>query len=122
MLSMHYLLYIIIGIAGGIIGGVFGVGGGIIVVPALVLGMGFGQHMAQGTMLATLLLPSFIFAVWTYFKAGHINWPAALLVSLGMMAGAVLGARYAQTVPAPVLKKMFGVLMVIAGLKLVFWK
>ncbi len=119
---MNPVLMLAVGVAGGLIGGVFGVGGGIIVVPVLVMFMGFSQHLAQGTMLATLLLPSFVFAVWTYYKAGHIHWPAAILVSLGMMIGSVLGARYAQTVPAPILKKMFGLLMIVSGIKLVFWK
>ncbi|MBF0485981.1 MAG: sulfite exporter TauE/SafE family protein [Candidatus Omnitrophica bacterium] len=119
---MYYFLLVVLGIAGGIIGGAFGVGGGIIIVPALILGFGFSQHLAQGTMLATLLLPSFAFAVWMYFKAGHINWHVALLVSLGMMIGSVLGAHFAQSLPAPTLKKMFGVLVLLAGLKLIFGK
>ena len=120
--DMQYLQYILIGIIGGLIGGTFGVGGGIIIVPALVLGFGLTQQMAQGTMLATLLLPSFIFAVWTYYKAGNVNIPIAIFVSLGMMAGAVLGAKYAQSVPPLLLKKLFGVLMIIIGLKLIIWK
>lgn len=119
---MNMFLLMIVGIAGGIIGGVFGVGGGIIVVPALVFGFGFAQHQAQGTMLATFLLPSFVFAVWTYHQAGHINWQAALLVSVGIMIGSMLGAKYAQQIPAPMLKRMFGILMVVLGLKLIFWK
>ena len=118
---LHWALFVVIGFAGGVIGGVFGVGGGIIIVPALVLGFGFTQHLAQGTMLATLLLPSFIFAAWKYYQAGNINIPAALLVSLGMMAGAVIGATYAQGMSAPLLKKMFGVLMILGGLKLMIW-
>ncbi|MBF0388329.1 MAG: sulfite exporter TauE/SafE family protein [Candidatus Omnitrophica bacterium] len=118
---MNPFFLILIGLVGGIIGGVFGVGGGIIVVPALVFFFGFTQHMAQGTMLATLLLPSFVFAVWTYYKAGNINIMAALLVSAGMMAGSILGARYAQHLSAPALKIMFGVLMIISGLKVIFW-
>jgi len=119
---MHYLFFILIGILGGIIGGTFGVGGGIIVVPALVLGFGFAQHLAQGTMLATLLLPSFAIAVWTYHKVGNINWLAAVLISVGMALGSVVGASYAQSLPAPILKRMFGVLMVLGGLKLILWK
>jgi uncharacterized membrane protein YfcA len=118
---MSPVLYILVGMAGGLIGGVFGVGGGIIIVPALILGFGFTQHMAQGTMLATLLLPSFIFAVWKYYQAGNINIPAALLVSLGMMIGSVVGAGYAQNMSAPLLKKLFGGLMVLIGMKLIFW-
>jgi uncharacterized protein len=119
---MPFLGYILVGIAGGMIGGVFGVGGGIIIVPAMILGFGFTQHMAQGTMLATLLLPSFIFAVWKYYQAGNINIPAALLVSLGMMLGSVVGAHFAHSMSAPLLRKLFGVLMVIVGLKLFFGK
>jgi uncharacterized membrane protein YfcA len=118
---MHPVLFVLMGIAGGLIGGVFGVGGGIIIVPALILGFGFTQHMAQGTMLATLLLPSFIFAVWKYYQAGQINIPAAILVSLGMMIGSVIGAGYAQTMSGPLLKKLFGILMVLVGMKLIFW-
>jgi len=118
---MPPVLYIIVGIAGGLIGGIFGVGGGIIIVPALILGFGFTQHMAQGTMLATLLLPSFIFAVWKYYQGGNINIPAALLVSLGMMIGSIVGASYAQGMSAPLLKKLFGILMVLVGAKLIFW-
>ena len=94
---MHFVLYVIVGITGGFIGGVFGVGGGIIIVPALILGFGFTQHMAQGTMLA------------------------AFLVSLGMMVGSVLGSSYAQTMSGPLLKKLFGILMVLVGMSLIFW-
>ena len=118
---MSPVLYVLVGIVGGVIGGVFGVGGGIIIVPALILGFGFTQHMAQGTMLATLLLPSFVFAVWKYYQAGNINITAALLVSLGMMAGSIVGASYAQNMSAPLLKKLFGALMVLVGMKLMFW-
>jgi uncharacterized membrane protein YfcA len=118
---MPLILYVLIGMVGGVIGGVFGVGGGIIIVPALILGFGFTQHMAQGTMLATLLLPSFVFAVWKYHQAGQINIPAAILVSLGMMAGSIVGASYAQTMSGPLLKKLFGVLMVLVGMKLMLW-
>ncbi|NTV30196.1 MAG: sulfite exporter TauE/SafE family protein [Candidatus Omnitrophica bacterium] len=118
---MQYFFLVVTGIIGGLIGGVFGVGGGIIIVPALVMGFGFSQHLAQGTMLSTLLLPSFIFAAVKYYKAGNINVPAAFLVSLGMMLGSVVGASYAQTMPAPILKKLFGLLMIVGGLKLIFW-
>ncbi len=118
---MSPVLFVLVGILGGLIGGVFGVGGGIIIVPALIIGFGFSQHMAQGTMLATLLLPSFIFAVWKYYQAGNINIPVAILVSVGMMIGSVVGASYAQSMSAPLLKKLFGILMVLVGMKLVFW-
>jgi uncharacterized membrane protein YfcA len=118
---MQYALYLLIGAIGGIVGGVFGVGGGIIIIPALVLGLGFSQHLAQGTMMAIFLLPTSILGFWVYYKAGHINIPAAILVAIGMVAGTALGSVYAQTVPGPILKKMFGALMIVGGLKLIFW-
>ena len=118
---MHYIFYILIGIAGGIIGGVFGVGGGIIIIPALVLLCGFSQHLAQGTMMVIFLLPTSILGFWAYYKAGHINVPAALMVAVGMVLGTMWGSIYAQTVPGPILKKMFGALMIIGGIKLIFW-
>jgi uncharacterized membrane protein YfcA len=118
---MQYLLYILIGILGGLIGGVFGVGGGIIIVPALALLCGFSQHLAQGTMMVIFLLPTSILGFWVYYKAGHINIPAALVVALGMVLGTLWGSMYAQTLSGPILKKMFGLLMILSGLKLIFW-
>lgn len=119
---MQWLLLMVIGIAGGLIGGMFGVGGGIIVVPLLVLWLGFSQHMAQGTMVFIFLLPTSILGFWAYHKAGNIDIPAAILVSIGMVLGTWIGAAYAQQVPAPLLKRMFGIVMILAGLKLIFWK
>jgi uncharacterized protein len=119
---MQNILLVFVGIAAGLIGGMFGIGGGVVIVPALVLGFLFSQHMAQGTMLATFLLPSFVFAVWTYHKAGHVNWPVAVFLSLGMMIGSVLGAHFAHQIPAAVLKKIFGALMLLLSLKLILGK
>ena len=119
---MQYLLFIIIGILGGIIGGVFGVGGGIIIIPLLILLLGFSQHLAQGTMMFIFLLPTSSLGFWAYYKAGHIDIPAAILVAIGMVLGTWIGAVYAQTVPAPALKKMFGVLILLMSLKLIFGK
>ncbi|MBF0123419.1 MAG: sulfite exporter TauE/SafE family protein [Candidatus Omnitrophica bacterium] len=119
---MQFILFVLLGLLGGFIGGLFGVGGGIIVVPILVLIFGFTQHMAQGTMILTFILPSFILAAWTYYKAGHINIPVALMVAAGMILGTFLGAKYAHALPTPILKRMFGVLMLVLSLKLIFGK
>lgn len=103
-------------------GGTFGVGGGVIVVPLLVMAFGFSQLVAQGTMIATFVLPSFLLAAWMYYKEGSINVPAACLIATGMLLGTFLGAKFAHTLPAPALKKAFGVLVVLIGLKLILWK
>ncbi len=118
---MIYILYLMAGVAGGLMSGLFGVGGGILIIPIFILGFGFTQHMAQGTMLATFVLPTFLFAAWKYYQAGNINIPVAIVVSIGMMAGAFIGATYAQALSGPLLQKLFGGLMVILGLRLIFF-
>ncbi len=119
---VHFLLLILLGLAGGFVGGMFGIGGGVLVVPALVLFFGFSQHMAQGTMIMTFILPSFLLAAWTYYKAGNVNLPVALLIALGMLAGTFLGATYAHTLSTPVLKKCFGALVIVVGLRMILGK
>lgn len=118
---MPFVFYVLIGVIAGLVSGLFGVGGGIIVVPLLVMLFGFSQHMAQGTMIATFVLPTFLLAAWKYYQAGNMNIPAAVLVSLGMVLGSMISASYVQTMPAPLLKVLFGVLMVVMGVKLIFW-
>ena len=97
-------------------------GGGIIVIPLLILWLGFSQHLAQGTMIFIFLLPTSILGFWSYYKAGHIDIPAALLISAGMVLGTWVGAAYAQALPAPILKKLFGVVVLLISLKLIFGK
>ncbi|MBF0330399.1 MAG: sulfite exporter TauE/SafE family protein [Candidatus Omnitrophica bacterium] len=118
---MSWVLYVLVGVIGGVISGLFGVGGGLVIVPILVLCFGFTQHMAQGTMLLAFLLPSFIFATWKYYQAGNVNVPVGLYVALGMLAGSWLGAVGAHTLSDSLLKKLFGALMVVSGLRLMFW-
>ncbi|NLE64799.1 MAG: sulfite exporter TauE/SafE family protein [Elusimicrobia bacterium] len=119
---MTIFCYILIGLMGGIFGGLFGIGGGSIMVPVLVWGFGFSQHMAQGTTLFAFILPAFWLAAWTYYKAGHINIPVAVAMTVGIAVGGFLGARWAHVLPAPLLKKMFGVLIILLGMKLVLGK
>lgn len=118
----HPVFFILAGLAGGLIGGLFGVGGGILVVPILVLLSGFSQTMAQGTMIATFVLPSFLFAAITYYRSGNIHLQAALLIAVGMMLGTFLGAKCAHALPVPVLKKMFGVFIIAVGIKMILGK
>ena len=118
---MDILTYLVLGVVAGVFGGFFGVGGGIIVVPALVIGFAFTQPMAQGTMIAALLPPTFIFAAWKYYQHGNVNVPAAIWLAIGMTAGALVGAVGVQTVAGPMLKKLFGIFVVIVGMKLIFW-
>lgn len=116
------IILIIIGILAGIIAGTLGVGGGILIVPALVFIFGMTQHEAQGTSLAVLLPPISLFAVFEYQKKGYINYKFVIILIVAFMLGSYLGGLIAVNVPAKTLKKVFGILMLIAGIKMFFDK
>lgn len=113
---MINILYILIGLVAGIASGLIGIGGGIIVVPCLIYLFGFSQHAAQGTTLAMMIPPIGLLAAWAYYKNGHVNLPVAGLICLGFILGGYLGARFAVGLPEVILRKIFGVcLLVISG-------
>ena len=116
------ILLLLIGILAGIIAGGLGVGGGIIIVPALIFFFGLTQHQAQGTSLAILLLPINFFAVLKYHKDGYINFKFAIILAVAFILGSYLGGLFAVNLPAKTLKKLFGILMLIAGIKMIFGK
>jgi len=110
------LIFIAVGFAAGILAGLFGVGGGIIIVPALILLARFTPITAIGTSLAALLLPVGALGVWEYYRKGHLNIPAALLIAVGIFLGALLGAKLAHQLTPLQLKRAFAVfLVVVAG-------
>jgi uncharacterized membrane protein YfcA len=112
----------LIGLAAGILAGMVGVGGGIVIVPALVYLFGMDQHTAQGTSLAVLLPPTGLFAFVRYYHAGHVDLKVAALVVLGLLIGGWFGGGWAQQLSGPGLRKGFAVFMVLAGLKMFFQK
>ncbi|MDD5069810.1 MAG: sulfite exporter TauE/SafE family protein [Candidatus Omnitrophica bacterium] len=113
---LNIFLYILIGILAGGMSGLIGIGGGIIIVPALIYLFGFSQHAAQGTTLAMLVPPIGLLAALAYYKHGHVNFPVAGLICLGFIVGGYLGAKYAVGFSEEVLRKIFGVcLLLIAG-------
>ena len=116
------LILIAIGVVAGMLSGFVGVGGGIIIVPALMWALGFSQHHATGTSLAVLLLPVGILAVWNYHKAGNLDWPAALVISATFVIGAYFGSKLSLSLPPATVKKVFGGVMIIAAIKLIFGK
>jgi uncharacterized membrane protein YfcA len=107
-----------LGVAIGGISGLIGVGGGAFLIPALIYFYGMSQIRAQGTSLATLLLPIGIFAFWTYFKAGHVDLKLAMLISVGFAAGGWLGGMWAQHLSDLVLRRGFAVLLIALATKL----
>lgn len=119
---MNWLLLLLVGLAGGCLSGLLGIGGGLIMVPALVMGFGFSQHMAQGTSLALFAVPIGLLAAITYYRHGHVNLPAAGLICLGFLAGSVLGSRLAVMLPELVLRRVFGMFLLVMSVRLIFFK
>ena len=111
-----------LGIAIGVISGLVGIGGGALLIPALVFFYGMSQIKAQGTSLATLLLPIGFFAFWTYYKAGHADLKLAMWIALGFAAGGWLGGLWAQHLPSAVLKRSFAALLVVLAVKIAMEK
>ena len=116
------ILIIIIGILAGFVGGSLGIGGGIIIVPALVFLMGFSQHQAQGTYLAVLLFPVGILGVLNYYKEGYVNFKFAVILIAAFLAGSYLGSLLAVRLPDEILRKLFGVFMLLVSLKMIIGK
>jgi uncharacterized membrane protein YfcA len=119
---MNMFLYILLGVVAGILSGLIGIGGGIIIVPALVLMFGLSQHTAQGTTLALMVPPIGLLAAWMYYKEGFVDLKIAAFVCLGFFVGGLLGAKFAAKIPDDILRKIFGGVLLLASLKMIFFK
>ena len=109
--------FLAIGLAAGVLAGLFGIGGGILIVPALIFFGGFKPQAATGTSLGALLLPVGALGAWQYWKNDDVNMKAALLIALGLAVGAYFGARIGVPLPPRVLQRSFAVfLLAVAGL------
>ncbi|MBW7932790.1 MAG: sulfite exporter TauE/SafE family protein [Gemmatimonadaceae bacterium] len=115
---MDSTLLVIIGLAAGVLAGLFGVGGGIVIVPALVYFARLPMQTAIGTSLGALLLPVGALGAWSYFRNGHLQWKSSLWVALGLFFGAWLGAQLAQSLTDVTLRRLFAVLLVGAAVKM----
>jgi len=116
------IILIVIGFLAGVVGGSLGLGGGIIIVPALVFILGFTQHEAQGTSLAVLLFPIGILGVINYTKRGYVDFKFALILIIAFIVGSYLGSVIAIHLPAKTLRKIFGIFMLLISLKMIFNK
>jgi len=119
---MKILLYLLLGLVAGGFSGLIGIGGAIIIIPVLVLLFGLQQHTAQGTTLALMVPPIGLLAAWTYYKAGYVDLKIAGLMCVGFFVGGLLGAKFATQIPADVLRKIFGVVLLVAALRMIFFK
>lgn len=122
------LLIMVIGLTAGILSGILGVGGGVIMVPAMVMLLGFTQHQAQGTSLAVLAVPVTFIGAYNYYKAGNasgeyvIDWKVALIMALLFVLGAFLGSKVAVNIDEKLLKRIFGGILVVIAFKMFFSK
>ena len=113
------LLLGIIGIAAGLLSGLVGVGGGVIIVPALVFVLGLTQHQAQGTSLFVLSLPVLLLAVYNYWSSGNVNWRYGLLIASTFVIGAFLGSKLSLKLPVHWVKLIFGLFMAYVSIQLI---
>ena len=107
--------FLLVGTFTGAVSGMFGIGGGVFVIPAMVYFYGFDQKMATGTSLGMLLPPIGIAAFWQFYKADLVNVPAVLLLVAGFVAGSYLSAGYTVGLPQLLLKRAFGGLLIVMG-------
>lgn len=115
------VLLVIVGLAAGFLSGLIGIGGGVIIVPALVLFLGFTQKEAQGTSLGILLLPVGVLAVMQYYKQGYINVNYVLIVALAFVVGGFLGSKLALGLSDEKMKKIFAIIMMLIAIKMLFF-
>ncbi len=119
---MEIVQFIILGLVVGIISGIIGIGGGLLIVPILIYGFGWQQHMAQGTSLAMLVPPIGILAAMKYYQAGHVNIAVAGLLCAGFFVGSFIGGTYANQIPADTLRRVFGTIMLLVSIKMILGK
>ena len=118
--SQQLISIILIGIAGGLLAGMFGLGGAIIIIPALVMVLGFSQQMAQGTTLLMLVMPVGALAAWQYYKAGNADVKTALILAVSFFVSGFIGAKFANLIPQEIMKKTFAVLLILIAIKMLF--
>jgi uncharacterized protein len=115
-----WIPFVIIGMIGGVASGLFGIGGGIVIIPALIYWTGFSQHLATGTTLAVLLPPIGLAATIEYYRHGNVDWRAAVILAATMFVGSWLGAFFANQIEGPKLRLMFGLFVCGVGAYLVY--
>ena len=119
---MSVLLYLALGLLAGTLSGMFGIGGGTILIPGLVFLAGLTQHEAQGTTLAIMLLPIGLLAVIKYYYSGHVRFDIAAFICIGFLIGGLFGANIAVGMSNFILKKAFGLFLMAVALYTIFAK
>ncbi len=119
---MTTIAYVLLGIISGALSGLIGIGGGIIIIPALIFLFGLSQHTAQGTTLALMVPPIGLLAALNYYQHGHVNLKIAAFVCVGFFLGGWIGANFATSLSNATLEKVFGFTLLLISLKMLFFK
>lgn len=115
------IILMLVGLVAGMLSGMVGIGGGIIIVPALIYLLGFSQFSAQGTSLALLMFPVGILGVIQYYKQGYVNFSVVLILAAGFLAGSFLGSKISLSLNQETVKKIFALLLLTLGAKMLFF-
>lgn len=119
---MNQVLYIALGLIAGIASGILGIGGGMILIPAMVFVFGLTQHQAQGTTLALMVPPIGLLAALRYYQSGNVKLGMAAFICLGFFVGGLIGANMVQNVPELFLKRLFGAVLLIVAVRMILTK
>jgi uncharacterized membrane protein YfcA len=111
----------LIGTIGGLLSGLLGLGGAIVIIPALVFALGFSQQMAQGTTLLMMVLPVSALAAWQYYKAGNVDVKTAIVLGITFFISSYFGAKLAIQIPQEILKKGFAIILILIALKILLF-
>ena len=120
--NTSFIVTVLIGVFGGLLSGLIGIGGGIIVIPALVFFLGMSQHMAQGTTLAMMIPPIGLFAALAYYQKGFVDIRVAVILCIAFVVGSIFGAKFALSIPQEFLKRVFGIALLFAGARMLISK
>ena len=115
------IILVLIGLIAGAFSGMFGIGGGLAMVPAMVFFLAMSQHSAQGTSLGVLVIPVAAVAAYNYYKAGELNVKFAIIIALSFVVGGYFGSKFSLGISEVMLKRVFGVLMLAMAIKLIFF-
>jgi uncharacterized membrane protein YfcA len=118
----NIVLYVVLGLVAGVLSGLTGLAGGTIIIPALIFLFGLTQQQAQGTTLALMVPPIGLLAAWTYYTHGYVNLKIAAFVCLGFFIGGLLGAKLAIGLPPEILRRAFGVMLLLIASYMIFMK
>jgi len=114
-----FIILIIIGLLAGLLSGLVGVGGGILMIPLLIIFLGLTQHEAQGTALFAMLPPIGILAAINYYKEGFVKWEYAIVIAFTFVIGGYLGSKLSLSLPPQMVRRIFGVIMLLGAIKLI---